>query len=148
MESQLGQCGIETLLPCLEETRLIRRCRKTLLSPMFPGYLFARFSLKEHYRTVSYARGGLGIVSFGSMPARVEEEVIDSIRLRLTDGVFRMKSQRLTPGQTVKIKNGPMDGFEAVFQYEMTGQQRAVLLLRCLAYQGRLVLPMEQVSNG
>ena len=148
VESQLRQCGIETLLPFLEETRIIRRYRKTVRGPLFPGYLFSRFDLKEHYRTVSYARGTLGIVTFGSAPARVDEEMIGSIQSRLTNGVLRVKSQRLIPGQTVRINSGPMDGLDAVFLYEMTGKQRAVVLLRSLAYQGRLVIPMEQVVNG
>lgn len=148
VESQLRLYGIDTLLPCLKETRMIRRIRKTVTVPFFPGYLFGRFNLEEHYRTVSYARGALTIVSFGHTPARVEEDIIDSIRTRLTDGVLTVKSQCPAPGQTVRIKSGPMDGLDAVFQYEMPGQQRAVVLLRCLAYQGRFVLPMGQVVNG
>jgi transcriptional antiterminator RfaH len=148
VESQLRQCGIETLLPFLEQTRVIRRHRKTILAPLFPGYLFSRFDLKEHYRTASYARGSIGIVTFGSVPARVDEEMVDSIRSRLTNGVLTIKSKCLLPGQIVRIKSGPMDGLDAVFLYEMTGRQRAVVLLRSLAYQGRLVLPMEQIANG
>ncbi|MDH4188468.1 MAG: hypothetical protein OEV08_15890 [Nitrospira sp.] len=41
-----------------------------------------------------------------------------------------------------------MSGLEAVFQYQLTGQQRASLLLRCLAFPSRLVVPMEQLVNG
>lgn len=148
VESQLRKCGIETLLPFLEENRIFRRHRKAVLGPLFPGYLFSRFDLKEHHRTVKYTRGTLGLVSFGSAPARVEEELIDTIRSRLLNGVLTIRSQCLMPGQTVQINSGPMDGVEAVFLYEMPGRQRAVVLLRSLAYQGRLVLPMEQVVNG
>lgn len=148
VESQLQRCGIETFLPCLESFKVIRRCHKMVVSSLFPGYLFSRLDLKEHFRTVNYTRGGLGVVSFGSTPALVDEEMIDSIRVRLTNGVLKAEGHSLIPGQTVRIRGGPMSGLEAVFQYQLTGQQRAALLLRCLAFQSRLVLPLQQVVNG
>jgi transcriptional antiterminator RfaH len=148
VELQLRRCGVETFLPCLEESRMIRRCRRIVVSPLFPGYLFGRLDLKEHYRTVNYTRGGLGVVSFGSIPAQMNEAMIDSIRVRLTNGIFKPQGHCLIPGQTVQIRSGPMSGLEAIFQYQLTGQQRASLLLRCLAFPSRLVVPMEQLVNG
>lgn len=147
VELQLRRCGVETFLPCHEESRMIRRCRRIVASPLFPGYLFGRLDLKKHYRTVNYTRGGLGVVSFGSIPAKMDEEMIDLIRVRLRNGIFKPQGHCLIPGQTVRIRSGPMSGLEAVFQYQLTGQQRALLLLRYLAFPSRLVVPMEQLVN-
>jgi len=46
----------------------------------------------------------------------------------------------------VTIQEGPFNGIEAVFEREMDDQQRVVLLLRTLAYQARVVMPMSHVG--
>lgn len=56
-EAHIKQWGIECLLPLLKVSKVIRRTRKTVIQPLFPGYLFARFDLARHYRAVSYATG-------------------------------------------------------------------------------------------
>ena len=75
-ELHLSQLSVETFLPLLRRSKVIRRMRKTVIGPLFPGYLFARFDVQDHYRAVSYARGVRKIVEFGSTPARVDEELI------------------------------------------------------------------------
>ncbi|TLY44372.1 MAG: hypothetical protein E6K58_03070 [Nitrospirae bacterium] len=146
-ELQLKRLSVETFLPLLRRSKIIRRMRKTVTGPLFPGYLFARFDLNEHHRAVSYARGVRKIVEFGSTPARVDEELIQGMKTRLCNGYVSLAPRLLAPGQVVKIQDGPLSGFEAVFEREMPDHQRVVLLLRTLAYQARVVVPSEQVAN-
>jgi transcriptional antiterminator RfaH len=51
-------------------------------------------------------------------------------------------------GQPVRIQQGPLHGFEAVFEREMKGEQRAVLLLKALFYQARLVVDLQNIANA
>jgi len=51
------------------------------------------------------------------------------------------------PGQVVRIQEGPLHGLEAIFEREMPGYQRAVLLLRALSYQARVVVDMAHIVN-
>lgn len=146
-EMNLSQLSVETFLPLLSQSKMIRRTRKTVIGPLFPGYLFARFDLTEHYRAVSYARGVRKIVEFGLTPARVDEELIQGMKTRLCNGYVSLAPRLLTPGQVVKIQDGPLSGFEAVFEREMPDHQRVVLLLRTLTFQARVVMPSEQVVN-
>jgi transcriptional antiterminator RfaH len=145
--ANLGKLGIETLCPWLKQTKVVRRKRQMVVRPLFPGYLFARFSVKDQYRAVAYARGVRKIVTFGSDPAIVEEELIQSLRYRIQDGYVRIAKPSFHPGEVVRIADGPLSGLEAVFEQELSDQQRAVLLLRALAYRARVVLPLEQVVN-
>ena len=85
-ELNLERLGVETLYPQLKQTKVIRRRRQTRTGPLFPGYLFARFDIGTQYRTVAYARGVRNIVSFGSVPATVSDEIIEGIRARLQEG--------------------------------------------------------------
>jgi transcriptional antiterminator RfaH len=146
-ELNLLRLGVETFNPQLKESTVIRRVRRVVTVPLFPGYLFAKLDLDNQFRAVSYAKGVRRIVAFGSTPAKVDEELIEAIKVRLINGEVIAPARALKAGQTVKIQDGPLRGLHAVFERELTGQQRAVLLLRTLAYQARIVVPLEQVVN-
>ena len=79
-ELNLRRLGVETFFPRIREERVIRRRREVVTGPLFPGYLFARFDLATSFRAVNYARGVKQVVSFGAVPAPVDEEVLDAIR--------------------------------------------------------------------
>jgi len=52
-----------------------------------------------------------------------------------------------TPGQKVRIQDGPLQGLEAIFEREMSDRQRVVLLLQSVAYQARVVVHVDQIAN-
>ncbi len=146
-EENLRRLGLETFCPLLKQTKLIRQKLRTAITPLFPGYLFVRFDLDIHYRAVNYARGVRRLVAFGPSPATVDEAVIESIRSRISDGYVNVSPPSFKPGQVVRIRNGPLQGLEAIFEQEMNGQRRAVLLLRALSYQARVIVDLECVVN-
>ena len=144
-EFYLRQLSIETFLPLLRQNKRIRRQEKTVVEPLFPRYLFARFDINDRYRAVNYARGVLKIVEFGLKPAVVSEPLIEAIRERLEDGYVTPKTERFQKGQIVQIKGGPLTGLEAVFIREMTDQHRVLLLLKTLGIQAKLTMDIDQV---
>lgn len=146
-ELSLQKLGVETFYPQLKQRKVIRRRAETRIGPLFPRYLFARFQLDTHYRAVTYARGVRNIVTFGTVPATVEDEIIEEIRARLHDGYLTVPAPSFMPGEIIRIQTGPLQGLEAVFVREMSDHERVVLLLRTLTYQARVVLPFEQVVN-
>jgi len=145
--SYISQLGVECFLPQLEERKIVRRVHKTCIGPLFPGYLFARIEPPAHYRIVKYAKGVRTIVEFGSSPAFVDDQLIESIRSRTVGGLIRMPDQSLWPGQIVRIHAGPFRGLDAIFEREMNGKQRVVVLMRALAYQPRVIVPRQMVGN-
>jgi transcriptional antiterminator RfaH len=147
-EQNIARMGIECFLPMLQEEKIIRRQRKAVIAPLFPGYLFAQINLSEHYRGVIYARGVRKIVEFGSRPIQVDSAVIEAIKSRMVDSnVHILENQKqLRNGQLVQIKEGPLVGLEAVFIREMPGQQRAIVLLRTLTLQARAVVEIDQLA--
>jgi transcriptional antiterminator RfaH len=96
---------------------------------------------------IKYAKGVRTIVEFGSSPAFVDDQLIDSIRSRMVGGLVRAPSGPIRSGQVVRIVQGPLEGMEAIFERNVSGPQRVVLLLRAITYQARLVVPRELVSN-
>ena len=146
-ELNLNRLGIETFCPRLKQTKLIRRRKVSVVSPFFPGYLFARFELENHFRAANFAQGVNRVVMFGRTPAVVDEEMIDSIKSRMVDGCLAIQPPSFVPGQPVRIYSGSLQGIEAIFEREMGDQQRVMLLLQALSYQAHVVVDLDQVAN-
>ena len=143
----LSKLGIETFCPNLLQRKQVRRKLVTQEVPLFPGYLFAKFDPDREFRTVQYGTGVRCVVCFGKMLARIDARIIDAMRERIYQGYFTVtKSIAFQPGQKVRIQNGPLQGFEAVFECEMSDQQRVALLLKTVAYQARVVVQADQIA--
>jgi len=143
----LARFGVEPFLPQIRRSGAGRQKSKRPVSPLFPGYLFARFDRVLHYRAVNFAQGVRKVVVFGTTPAEVENEMIESIRSKLIDGFLTVNPPSFNPGQTVRIEGGPLNGLEAVFEREMDDRERVVLLLKALSYQAKVVVGLEHVAN-
>ena len=108
----IKQWGIECLLPLLKVSKVIRRTRKTVIQPLFPGYLFARFDLDRHYRAVSYATGVRKVVEFGSGPVELDTAMIDAIKERLVDGYVRHIRRASRQDRLCKLKAVHLQGWK------------------------------------
>ena len=146
-ESSLLRGGIEVLCPRIQERRLIRRRMQQVVSPLFPGYLFARCSVYQ-LRMVQYAKGVRDLVSFGNGPAVVSNEIICEISKQLEKGIVVLHTPRFVHGDVVRIQEGPLRGLEAVFERELSGQERAILLMKMLFCQVRVVLDLKSIVNA
>lgn len=144
----LDQLGLEAFCPQMKQEKIIRRVRREVVAPLFPGYVFVKFDPQFHYRAVQYATGVRRVVSFGDTFARVDSSIIDAMRARITQGCVEVSNcSSFQPGQKVRIHDGPLQGLEAVFQCEMSDRRRVTLLLETVAYQARVVVPVSQITN-
>jgi transcriptional antiterminator RfaH len=140
VELNLSQLGVQTFCPRVKARELHKQkgLREEIL---FPGYLFIKVDMTMEYRKVSYAQGVLNVVKIGVEPAVVEEDIINSIRERINQGLIVLSGlSSLKYGQMVRINTGPFEGFEAIFERELNGTQRVALLLKTVAFQGHMVL--------
>ena len=145
--ASLERHGVEVFLPMLRERKVAGgKCLPTT-SPLFSRYLFAKFNVSSQLRAVTYARGVKSIVTFGSGPSLVDESIIHAIRIQLTEGVIELSEDRFSPGQVVRIQEGPLCGLEAVFEKKLDGTSRAVLLLKAMSFQARVILEFQHVAN-
>ena len=144
-ELNLRLLGVETFCPRLREFKSTRSKAQSEGEVLFPGYFFIRVNMKTGYRKVNFAHGVLRVVRFGAAPAVVEEEIIDSIRERVHNGFVPPSSSSLESGQIVRIHKGPFHGVEAIFDQELNGTQRVALLMKTVAFQGRMVLDRDSV---
>jgi transcriptional antiterminator RfaH len=78
-------------------------------TPLFAGYVFCRFDTTAAAPIVT-TPGVIRIVSFGSVPARIDEQEIAAIRQALASGQTVMPLASFVPGEVVSITDGPLRG--------------------------------------
>jgi transcriptional antiterminator RfaH len=148
--SNLQAWGLETLSPKL----VVNKCNPytdrltRVVKPLFPGYIFARFSFNHLYHKIRFTRGVHSLVCFSNRPAHVDEEIIDLIRSRIgTDGFVKTLAE-LKAGDEVVINQGRFQQLHGVFEREMqdADADRVTILLDSVSFQAHVVVDRALVS--
>lgn len=139
----LEQQGYECFLPLLTSEKICQGSLVVADEPLFPRYLFIQLDHGDSAKSWSPIRSTKGVsrlVTFGSEPAKVGTQLIDTLRQRHIE-VSPEPHRLFYPGERVAIVDGPFAGLEAV--YQMTdGERRAMVLIELLSKPTRLtVLP-------
>src|SRR4051794_25524600 len=71
--------GFETLVPIMAIRRQWSDRIKTLQTPVFPGYVFCRFSRLSR-AAVLECPGVVGVVAFAGQPAEIPDHEIEAVR--------------------------------------------------------------------
>jgi len=143
-QSAYGQVrarGFQAYYPCVRATPVNPRARR--FRPFFPGYLFVEADLQMvGLSTFQYMPHSMGLVCFGGEAAQVPGELIQGLRLRLSDLTRAGASQAdmFSRGERLLIVEGPFAGYEAIFDARVSGHARARVLLELL---GGRRLPVE-----
>jgi len=139
--ANVGALGVEFLLPKAMKERWVHGCLQTIVTPLFSGYLFARFCPARSLDSVRCTRGVLRVLSSGLYPIPVEEDVIAQIQIRAeVDGCIRLlPTLSLQPGTLVTIENGPFQGLIGSVEREWDDGKRVMLLLEAMHHARVLV---------
>src|SRR5580658_908488 len=136
---QLQHVVERALLP-LAKTQIRQRDRTfQRISPIFPCYLFAFFSLGHSARQIRYTPGVRHIVQFGERAATVPVWVIDELISRCAEGPVDLSKPRLSIGTPVRVVGGPFHNFDAVFDGYCSGLERVAVLLSVMNAERRVV---------
>lgn len=146
----LTAAGMTSYLPLVERTRQWSDRSKQVAFPLFPGYVFARFSLSsmsEIVRTPNL----IEVVRVNGSPTPIREAVIESIRA-LVQGAQAIGEEPTTHdylvrGQEVRVVQGPFEGLRGILT-EVRGRTRIVVRLEAIRQAvsvemaSRFVLPV------
>jgi transcriptional antiterminator RfaH len=139
---QLMEVCNEIYLPLLRQQRTVRRQRKWVVEPLFPGYLFARFVVEERFRAVRYTPGVIDVLrTAAGGPIEVDEAIIATLHRRSQNGYVEVLSAPFFPGEELEITEGPFQGLRALFQQELKAGERVAVLLDLLSSRVRVELP-------
>lgn len=137
--------GFEVFYPSVKIKPVNPRSRK--IRPLFPRYLFVRADLSavgiSALRWVPYA---IGLVEFDGHPATVPDAVIQEIKQKVAQ--LRASGNALFDefqhGDRVRITQGPLAGYEGIFDMRLSGSMRVQLMLEMV---GRLVRVQADARN-
>ena len=141
LSGQLKAHGLEVFYPVLHVKPVNPRSRK--IRPYFPGYLFVHVDLdKINVSDLKWTPGASGLVSFDGEPASVPDLLVDTLKKQVDhhNKALRDKTKNFEAGDLVLIQDGPFAGHEAIFDINISGDDRVRVLLSML--QGRQ-MPVE-----
>jgi transcriptional antiterminator RfaH len=136
----LERQGFECYLPCVQAEKLQGGALAVVDEPLFPRYLFIRLGSGlegQNWAPIRSTTGVSRLVSFGNVPAKVDDELVDAIRSQIS-GPGGLRSQ-FEPGQKVVITQGPFAGLEAIYQLS-DGESRVMVLLNILSKTVKMYL--------
>lgn len=117
VESRIAAQGLEPWLPTLTERRRWSDRWKEVVSPLFPGYLFARGALAQ-LPSILRTAGVVSVVKNGRRPALLSDEFIRSLQRALETA--SLGASTITPtteyevGDEVLVREGPLAGLRGV----------------------------------
>jgi len=136
LAGQIRAHGLEVYLPVLQVKPVNPRSRK--IRPYFPNYLFTRIDLDEiNISDLRWMPGASDVVSFDGEPASVSDLFIDTLKKQVDqyNKTLRESSKNFQAGDVVLIQDGPFAGYEAIFDMNISGEDRVRVFLSLL--QGR-----------
>jgi transcriptional antiterminator RfaH len=138
----LARANFETYLPRIR----IKRGVKSRIVPLFPSYILVR--ILDRWHAVENTIGVTRLITSGSGPARLRDEIVDQIRGRETNGLVKLPSAAKTAfrrGQPVAISRGSFRGHVALFD-GMSAHDRVNVLLDLLGRRVKIELAFGDVA--
>jgi transcriptional antiterminator RfaH len=143
----LERQGFECFLPLISIEKLRRKLIVVLQEPLFPRYLFIRLDASQEGRSWNPIRSTTGVsrlVTFGLVPAKVDDLLVEAIRSSVTDAGVHQR--HFEPGEVVRINEGPFAGLEAVYQMP-DGEARVMVLIDILSKKVSLSIEPPSLSK-
>jgi transcription antitermination factor NusG len=137
VEYLLKQKGYECLTPTYRSKRKWSDRTVEIDLPLFPGYVFCRFSPSVLGKAIS-TQGVIRIVGFGGKPAEVVIEEVEALQRLAQSNFLREPWKYLPDGTLILVETGPLAGIQGVICTEENKRQLIIsvtLLQRSIAIQ-------------
>ena len=128
----LQNIGLEVLNPKIKFRKFKRNRLTDVIEPLFPCYLFANFDKDKYAHLITYTRGVRYVVGKKN-PLAVQDEVVNVIKHGIEDNnLIVIKPSTFKNGDKVLIKDGPFKDFYGIFEKEIKGHERVMILLETI----------------
>jgi transcriptional antiterminator RfaH len=119
------------------------------VKPFFPGYQFVFFDHPGQYKLVKYTRGVKRIVGNEDGPIPLEDIILRQIQAREVDGFIELFKYGAEPevGDEIEVAEGPLKGLRGIFKKDLSDQDRVLILLDYVSYQGKLFIEKKKVKK-
>jgi len=148
VDRMLSDRGIDTYLPLVRRERRWKDRKKMVEFPLFPGYLFGRFSLDDLHRVLDVP-GVSTVVRMNGLPVPIREEELASVRRFAAVVSERGEAPEPEPlvaeGQRVRVVAGPFKGVEAIVE-EVRGRKRVLVGITAIRQGFEVDIPVKSLQ--
>ena len=124
----LERQGFEVFLPMITLQKVRRGKLTSVTEPMFSRYLFIRTTtMVQDLSLVRSTLGVIQLVRFGTVPAKVPNDWVESMRLQPA-----VHEKLFNAGDKLLIGNGMLKGLDAIY-VQPDGETRAMVLINLLS---------------
>ena len=145
MHDRLNELNITSFLPVRKALRVRRDRKKYVDEPLFPSYVFIYLKDMQCYYGGINSEGALYYVRTGQQITRVQESVINNIKL-VTDqsNDLEVSEERFQPGRKLVISQGVLAGLSCEL-VEIDNHQKLLVRVDLLRRHLLLSLPSESL---
>ena len=117
-----------------------------MIEPLFPRYLFIRLEQgRDNFAPIGFTLGVTSLVRFGGIPKALSSRFIEEMKSLEDDKLkIRVDLPNWQPGDEVEIIGGALCGIKGLFLAD-SGEERAVLLLKMLGGEHKLVVNQDSI---
>ena len=129
-QENLQRQGYETYLPRVYQVRRRSGRYVKTIEAFFPRYLFIMLDTEtDNWAPIRSTLGVSKMVHFDGIPAVVPDEFIDALRNNDDDdGIQSLKQNNLVRGDQVTIIDGPLAGYQGIYQQQNSAERVAILV--------------------
>lgn len=144
VDELLRRRGFESFLPLIPRQRQWSDRKQTVLWPMFPSYVFARFALRD-YHAILTTPGVATVVRSNGYPVAVSEAELDNVRalaqVLAETGIEAILRPMIRKGQRIRVIDGPFRGIEGIV-VQIRGKKRVLVGVQAVNQALQLDLDM------
>ena len=123
--------SVEVFCPRISQIKKTRTGKKRFVEAMFPGYIFAKFSLRDNYRRVIHTQGVSQLVQQGERRA-LPEQLIEDLRASVPEGIIEAPDPSIEPGARIEFSSGSLQGLNGKVLAQLSATNRIQVLLEFL----------------
>ena len=145
--AHLQQQSIDAYLPLVKMLRQWHDRKKYVEVPLFPSYVFVYLTDMQGYYNSLNCEGALCYVTSSKKTVRVNEKVIDDIRLVVNTATdIEVTFERFETGRQLIIRDGPFAGLSCeVVQHK--SRQKIAVHIHCLERNLLVEMPLACLSE-
>ena len=132
--------------------KVIRHARKlkTVIKPLFPGYLFVLLDIEnQNWSKINSTYGVKNLITMGLKPAKVSKNIIHYLKQREDkEGITNIIPEvRFVKGQKVYVTDGPFSGKIGVFD-GLSDDKRIKVLFDILGRNLAVTIPAMSITSN
>ena len=146
-QEQLNKKDIFVFLPKIREVRFRNQRLQERIQPLFPNYIFARFTIPDEYYNVKWAKGVRRIVGGGELPTPLDDSVVVFLRKQVNEEGIIQRRPSVKEGDKVRVREGPLEGLMGIVRGGLDAKGRVKVLMDILHAGAKIEIPYVYVER-